>query len=431
MMSSNKQNYPTRVPLNSGFKRCWWPHPLFNDIFQLEYTEDPDVVFLSAPGSHSVGKIHCKTGEVFWIASVEANGISYHPRARRLIAADRVNNRLIEFDADTGKEVRTIDRTNLGSMGHVWGVHYLTNYAFSSEFSIYQHRFYDDPDLVAIADAKNHIAGVLRLSTSSFEYSFGEYGVRGSDGNHLDYPRDLSLFAGSCAWVADCGNHRLVHYDLTQKPPRVNYLWLFPSPSSIRYTFNSPNADCMSGNAVVTTEDFYQPLTLILSDFLSTGLEHYTSLIGLIPIATNVAVFNPRDPLLVAVNQWNSVFEIAWDQSAEQFRHLRRFSKHYLANKRIVRSGEWSSPPIVGLINDRMRIKIYSSEAIEASIETPEPKFRLLVVPPDFRWKTEETISCRGDRVTSFLMEAPLDVYRIRIGPTDEDTTCSVYVEGY
>lgn len=437
MTINNKQTYKTRIPENSNFKRCWWPHPLFSDILQVEYSEDPDIVFLSAPGSHSIGKVNCKTGEILWIVpSIEANGISYHPRAKKVIAADRVNNQLIEYDSETGKAIRSFDKTELGPMGKVWGVHYIANYATSSSFDIYgwrnsSYKFCEDPDLVAIADTTYHIAGVLKLSSGRFKYYFGEYGVAGDDNKHLHSPRDISLWANYGAWIADYSNHRLVHLDLTKNPPEINYKFIFPSPSCVRYTFDSPNADCFSASAVISTEDFYQPLTLILSDFNGTGLEHYTSLIGSMPIASNIVTFNPHNPLLISVNQWSSVFEVAWDKSSEQFRHLRRFSKHYLTHQLIAKSKEWVSPPVIGLLNEKMRIKIYSSKAMDAFIESPEPKFRLLAVPPDFQWKTVEPIRCREDQITCFLMEAPLDVYRIKIKPQSEDTLCSVYVEGY
>jgi len=415
---------------SSCFNRCWWANEIFGDIFQIEYSEDPDIIFISGRGTKQVGKVNSRTNKVIWTYPVRASGISYHPGIKRLICAADEEEKLIELDSETGRLIREIKETNLGPIGKVWDICYCSNDSMPKPFSVYDTHYRDDPDLVAFADWKNHVAGILRLSKTTFEFCFGEYGKKGDDLRHLNCPRDVAVHGSyPLVWISDWENDRLLYVDTTNNT--VKYIWLCPSPSSVRYMLNSPASTCTAVNAVVSTEFRYQPLTLVLSDFQGEGLRDYTSLIGSIPIATNVATFNPHNPQLISLNQWNSVFEINWVESSNTLRYLRRFSKHCVTNCILADHGEWTSRPIVGLINDRMQIKIYASGNLKAYIESPEPKYRLLAVPPDFKWKTVDMFNCQKRKFSNYVADPPLDVFRVKVRNLGKECSFSLYLEGY
>ena len=78
--------------------------------------------------------------------------------------------------------------------------------------------------------------------------------------------------------------------------PEATHQWIFPRPTSVSFTYTTPGSGFISANAAVSSEGDYQPLTLVLSDFDEIGISVYTSLLGWVPIASNLLMFNPWAP---------------------------------------------------------------------------------------------------------------------------------------
>ncbi len=288
----------------------------------------------------------------------------------------------------------------------------------------------DHPNLVLVADREHHVAGLLHLDSGRFHWHFGEYNVPGSDLRHLSAPRDVAWTMPGGAWIADYANHRLLGLSQVAEEPEVTQQWLFPRPTSVSFTYTTPGSSIISANAAVSSEGDYQPLTLVLSDFDEVGLPVYTSLLGWVPIASNQVTFNPWDPGLLQVNQWNSAFEVKWLETAHAWRHMARFAKPYARQQALPTGGEWSSEPIVGLINERMLVKIYADTALHLTLEVPEPALRLLAVPADFRWVPAGELSIPAGAMTLYPLEFPPAVFRLTVHNAAENAQFSLYVEG-
>ena len=70
---------------------------------------------------------------------------------------------------------------------------------------------------------------------------------------------------------------------------------------------------------------------------------------------------------------------------------------------------DWSSEPIVGLLNQRMLAKIFYTTELRLQIEVPEPAWRLLAVPIDYRWVPAGEVTITAGTMT-------LHPYRIPAG---------------
>lgn len=412
-------------------RRAFWPTANFSDISNFAYTEDPDVVILNGPGTPNVGAFRCSTQQFLWIKPLKImSGVTYNPHTRRVFGYAEPQRALVELDVDTGEVVRELSRTELGPIGRCTNVRYATSGEMHMPFKVYNTSIEDDPELVMIADSENHIAGMLRLSTGRFVWRFGEYGVRGSDLRHLSAPRDVTWTLAGGAWIADYENHRLLGLANILGTPEVTHQWIFPRPTSVGFTYNSPAGGFFSANAAVASEGCYQPLTLVLSDFDEVGVHDYTSLLGWVPIASNLAVFNPWDPTLLQVNQWNSAFEVEWMKTPQAWRHMTRFAKHYTQQQSVSAGESWSSEPVVGLLNDRMLLRVFTTAPARLRIEVPEPMLRLLATPANFHWAPAVEVDVPAGRMLLHAIDPPPSVFRASIEATCGDMAVSVYVEG-
>jgi hypothetical protein len=379
-----------------------------------------------------VGKFNCVTEKFQWRKPLAfLSSATYHPRTRRVLGYANAQRALVELDADTGEIVRALQNTELGPIGRCQNVRYAASCDIQGSFRVYRTPIEDDPDLVLIADGENHVAGMLRMSTGKFVWRFGEYGKPGSDLRHLNEPRDVVWTLGGGAWIADYQNHRLLNVSNLKEEPRVTHQWLFPRPTSVSFTYSTPGSGFFSANAAVATEGRYQPLTLVLSDFDEAGLEVFTSLLGWAPIASNLTAFNPWDPALLQVNQWNSAFEIEWMKTPRAWRHMARFAKPYALLENIPADRRWSSEPVVGLVNDRMLVKIFATADVRAVIEVPYPALRLLAAPAEFQWVPAAEIAAAGGRMTLYALREPLAVFRITVLANKADAQVTLHVEGY
>lgn len=413
-------------------RRAFWPTQDFSDISNFAYTEDPDIVILNGPGTPMVGKLNCRTQKFLWMKPIQfLSSVTYHPKTRRVLGYANPQHALIELDADTGEVVSELKATELGPIGRCQNVRYALSCNIHGAFRVYRTPVEEDPDLVLLADGEKHVAGMMRLSTGKFVWRFGEYGVAGSDLCHLHEPRDVAWTMAGGAWIADYQNHRLLNVSNLKKKPGVTHQWIFPRPTSVSFTYNTAGSGFFSANAAVATEGRYQPLTLVLSDFDEVGLDLFTSLLGWAPIASNLTAFNPWNPLLLQVNQWNSAFEIEWMKTPQAWKHMTRFAKPYALRQNIPVGNRWYSEPVVGLINDRMLVKILSTTDVRATIEVPSPALRLLGTPAEFQWTPVTDIPVGGGRITAHCMDFPPAVFRIAVVPEKTDVQLDVHVEGY
>lgn len=427
--SKADQTVPHCISSMSGvIRKAFWPTAEFSDICNFSYTEDPDVVIINGPGTPQVGKLNCNTQKFAWKAPFKFWTTSYNPRTRRVLGYDIRQGILVELDADNGRVVRSVSSTNLGKLGTCASVRYLSPYSIAKSFKVYDASLSDDPDLVVVADTENHVAGIISLKASEFVWSFGEYGVAGSDNKHLNCPRDICTTIGNDFWIADSRNHRLL--DVTRTTSNVANHWIFPRPMSVGFSFNTANSHFFSANGAVSTESFYQPLTLVLSDFDKIGLDRYTSIIGWVPIATNRVEFNPLDPSLLQVNQWNSAFEVDYMKAPTDLKFMTRFSKPYATNQKVAQGQSIVSEPVVGLVNDKMLAKIFVSHNATAIIEVPEPALRLLAVPADYSWVPMMESSLKAKMMNQIPFTHVPSVFRIKVLASGGDLQASIYVEG-
>jgi hypothetical protein len=415
----------------SVIKRAFWPTADFSDVSNFAYTEDPDEVILNGPGTPNVGKLNCRTQAFSWRAPYRFGQVSYNPHSRRILGYDINSKALLELNGDTGTVLREIRSTNLGPLGYLANPRYATPFAIDTTINVYACVIDEDPDLVCISDQTHHVAGILHLGTREFVASFGEYGVAGRDLNHLSSPRDCTLTLGRNFWIADHENHRYLNIERGDGAMTVANQFVFPRPMTVGFTYDSAGSHFFSANAAIATECWYQPLTLVLSDFDEAGLHCYTSLLGWVPIATNRVEFNPWNPSLLQVNQWNSTFEIDWTAAPRELRHMARFAKPY-AKAQTLKAGEaFASEPIIGLINDRMALKAYATVPARAIVEVPEPAHRLCATPAEFTWVACDEFAVPANRMTIHGMDHPPAVFRVSIRTEEADGVISVYGEGY
>lgn len=425
---------PTCISSASFVRRAFWATEEFSDILNFSYTDDPDLVVINGPGASRVGLFDCRRGRFRWKKRLMIwSGVTYHPRSRRILGFAKksfdAQGALVELDLATGRVVRELTQTADGPILAAQNPRYLTSYALGKPFSVYGTAIDDDPDLVLLPDGGRHTAGLLSLRTGRYRWKFGRDGKPGSGLDALHDPRDLVWTLAGGAWIADYANHRLLNLRNVDSKPEVAAQWIFPRPMSVAFTYSTPGSGFFSANAAVSTECFYQPLTLVLSDFDDIGLDRYTSLLGWVPIASNQVAFNPWDPSLLQVNQWNSVFEVDWAEASRGWAAMARFAKPYAVRQPVGPSG-WASEPIVGLPHPRMLLKIHTNKPARAVIEIPQPALRLLAVPADFRWIPADEFALPAGRVTLRPVDPPPAVFRLRI-KARQAASVNVSVEGY
>lgn len=413
-------------------RRAFWATEGCSDIVNFAYTEDPDVVILNGPATPMVGKYNCATHTYLWRTRIKFHSsVAYHPRSRRVLGYAHPQKALVELDADTGELVRELKATELGPIGQCQNVRYATSYDFRNAFKVYNTHIDDDPDLIFIADGENHVAGMLHMSTGKFVWRFGEYGKPGSDLTHLNAPRDVVWTFPGGAWIADHLNHRLLNVENVLTEPRVKNQWIFPRPTSVGFAYSTPASGFFAAVAAVAAEFRYQPLTLVLAEFDEVCLETATCLLGWAPIACNQASFNPWNPRLLQVNQWNSAFEIDWMETPTAWKHMARFAKPYCIRQPIPADGHWSSEPVVGLINDRILAKVFATTDCRAVIEVPTPALRLLATPAEFQWVPVAEFPVARGKMALHAQHEPLAVCRITVLADKADAEVTVHVEGY
>lgn len=414
-------------------RRAFWAREKCSDIGHYAYTEDPDVVILNGPAAPVVGKFNCKTGAYLWRAPIKfVSTVAYHPRARRVLGYAKTENALIELDADTGEVVRELRKTEFGPIGYSPNVRYATPYECNSPFRIYGTQIDDDPDLIMLADGENHIAGMLNMKTGKYVWHFGEYGKPGDDLAHLNKPHDVVWTLPGGAWIADHKNHRFLNVCNVMTDPQVGSQWIFPRPTSVSFVYNTPSTSFFPAVAAISGGEFgYQPLTLVIAEFDEVCLETATCVLGWMAIGGNQTSFNPRDPGLVQVNQWNSTFEVDWMRASRECHHLARFAKPYIITHPLKAHESWSSEPVVGLINRKITAKIFATADCRAVIEVPTPALRLLGARADYRWVPIDEFHVKAGKMALHTQEAPLAVCRITVTADKADTELTVHVEGY
>jgi hypothetical protein len=412
------------LPKSSFFKYYW------GNIAGTEcdaiYSDSPDIIFLRACEMYNprnaggmvpfISKYDWKNNKFIWKQYYNAITFTFHPDINRVALFDYDNKVIRELDASTGALIRTISSSNLGSFG-------LINLRYD----------FWHPNYVWIADRLRHYVGRLNLDTGTIDFQFGVPDTPGSDLTHLNNPRyifpDWTYDPPRRAVVTDWKNHRILVLDLTTSPPSVmNPMYIVPYPNVFTIMQNKTGPFNYAYGIGVEGgggEGGYQPLTLIFSDFGSIDGEN---LLAHIPMATDVLEFNPFNPFIVLLGQWNSVFEVDWRRPPT---HLRRFSKWFARNLSLTAGSSWQSVPIVGMVHDKFLIKVYSSQPATMFIEVPEPKFKGIQADINFTWKVFGGTALQADKVTPWSTLTPPDVFRIRVVMGSSSGNISVYGEGW
>lgn len=345
-----------------------------------------------------------RNGERLWyLPGHNGNSMCYSPIKDTILTFETGPDRIEEIEAKTGKVLREINKTELGTIGG--GLHY--NYGGSRVC-------YDvaDQDKFWYADIDHHV--VLQTDFSGKVYvQIGEYDVPGNDEAHLNSPKTVS---NTNTWgrllIGDTGNHRVTEYSVA-----YNFTKSFPFPEPYAsYTVANQVALYTGGNPY----SYYG--VFILSDHLTPRPVEY------LPFATDSFVVNPQDPTRVAI-RWDDGLSrevsIGSGNCIAPPTTCQLFGKQHF----IPKFGEAISPPIIDFYRPKKSIMISSTG-----------KGKLLYEVADFnsnrnnrmhakwsgQWSVIDTQTIFAGKMIRIKDDFPCTACRVRI-IADEDT----YIDGW
>lgn len=305
---------------------------------------------------------------------------------------------IVELDGN-GNVVRKFSSSNLGAFNYVYAIRWVPN----------------DVDRVYVCEQRNHIVGKFNLTTGSYEWTFGVFGVAGSDNTHLNYPAGFHPWAGDSVWVADRGNNRVVRVGSTITSISQMLLFSIPNGMDVAMYKYMPALPYPQIHAISMYHSTLNPLTYILEE-----IDALPELLGIIPMRSEKVRFNPH----------LSPYKLSWGQSGIIMEEDWRF---YTPNKVRMRYSRgaidvWGIPPIsltansqldtgpiLGWGHEKQLLRFWSSQPADLYIETPRPKYRANMVPYGFTWKIHDHISLTADSEVGYILTAPPDVWRARV----------------
>jgi len=297
---------------------------------------------------------------------------------------------------EKGNVVRKFTASNLGAFNDVYAARWVRG----------------ETDLVALCEHRNHIAGVFNLATGAYEWTFGEFGVPGSDDTHLSYPRGINQYGKDKVVVCDHGNSRVA---IVEKAAAITEAVLYSVPSGIDI-FDYPVEElprALRGLwAVSTYHNTLQPLT-----YLMVEVPALPDFYGIVPERTEKVRLNPHlHGYVVCWGQFGVLMEEDWRFKSRRDYYARGGLDIWAYPPYSLGAGEAKeTTPIVGIGHRKQLVRVWSSQPATLYIEVPRPKYRANVVPYGFTWKEYDSVPINADKEVGYILTAPPAVWRASV----------------
>jgi len=299
----------------------------------------------------------------------------------RVLISDTGNNRILEVDHETGSVLNEISSYDPGSFNGPRAL-----YQFPAWYS-----YYGDPgDYIGVADEGNHYAALIDRS-GAVQQSAGEYGVSGSDLNHLNRP--TSCWGGiDHMRVSDNQNDRCLLYG----PPPWDIEYVYPGPVFFSQGSNkffiaggSGPATCLTGDGI-RWHNWYAGSNALVPTVLSDGFlmdDHFALYEVNYRESMPYTLDNCRpDPTNLSLNA---------NQTSDEYVFL-GFPYRKILIK--MHSTESATLEILALTPNRG-----AESPLEIEPEAPIP------------WRTCDSVSLTGGEMEKYVVTAPSGVMAIRI----------------
>jgi len=341
-----------------------------------------------------------RDGKVKWVktypTTVDPMSLDYNPFRNTILGywgldmgLPTERGAVIEWDAETGEKLRTLESTELGPISPSGG--YEGMRICVDPYLIEEDKFW-------IADYENHVVLLIDFE-GKVHWQFGTYGTPGSGTVGLRNPMSVSAFRWSkdqwCyALIGDAGNDRVL---LVREDKAWFHEIPFPSPQAFHFG-NSALAAVFSG----------APWTAMLGVFiLSHGLQPYP-LPFHVPYPTNFVVSHPgifgRCLLGWSAIIWEHQFRFDIAPTAPVSCPLWK-EQSALAGTPVY------SRPIVDWHRPRKLIAIKPTQAGTVKIEIP--RFVESEGTWDTGWETYLTESLTANKLTPIPIPHPLGPFRM------------------
>jgi hypothetical protein len=357
----------------------------------------------------------------YWDTSTGLGFPDYNISQGRVVVPSFSEGKIFELDAKTGVLLNTV---NLGSGKRMWTIKCVQ----------------ENPRYVLAPHYGLHYLGLVNLDTGAETVLFGASGTAGDDLTHLRNPMDVEYFVGGdntidYYLIADSWNNRVLKVNASTLTVEAMYLIaqignITARRHPVTEEFNSRrghywNFDCMYSRTAATRYACNIPegwVSALAGDRAQAFLPFNTG-----------DQFTWTSPYTGWIAYGEKAFELdlRYFKSPPKLQSFVTLVTNYslAAGATYPPSGDQYATVLNGLYLDELALEIYSSQGATAYIDVPEKRTGPVQVDTGFSWVEYDSFPLTGGKVTSYLMDQPPNVFRVRVVMGGTSGVISIYAK--